>query len=157
MRLSDSHGPRQETLTLPAVSVALVRGDSVLLVRRRFAPARGLYAFPGGRVEAGESLEEAARRELFEETGLQAGPLTPVEEILIESERDGLAIEFRLQVFTAPHVGGEPVANDDAEEAAFFRLSEVQRLPLAGSVGEIAEQLLGGKQAKRHAPARIDP
>jgi len=154
--LTDPQGPRQEIVTLPAVSVALVRDERVLLVRRRFAPARGLYAFPGGRVEAGESLETAARRELYEETGLHAGPLTPVEEILIESEKGGLAVQFRLQVFTGHHVGGEPVANDDAEEAAFFGLPEVLRLPLAGSVGEIAERLLGRTQADRHVPARFE-
>ncbi len=131
------------TVTLPAVSVALVRGERILLVKRRFAPSRGLFAFPGGRVEAGESLEAAARRELGEETGLEAGPLTPIDAVLIESEKGGSAVRFMLQVFSGHHVAGEPVASDDAEEAAFFTLPEVRRLPLAGSVGEIAARLLG--------------
>lgn len=157
MRLSEPQEQDEGLVTLPAVSVALVREARVLLVRRRFAPARGLYAFPGGRVEAGESLEAAARRELFEETGLRAGPLTPVEEILIESEKGGLAVQFLLQVFSGSHIGGEPMASDDAEEAAFFSLPEVLRMPLAGSVGRIAEQLLGRARDDRHASARIDP
>jgi ADP-ribose pyrophosphatase YjhB (NUDIX family) len=135
--------PDDEPVTVPAVSVALVRRDRVLLVRRRFAPARGLYAFPGGRVEAGETLEQAARRELFEETGLQAGPLAPVEQILIDSEKGGVAVRFLLQVFSAPHVGGEPVSGDDAEDARFLTLAELNQLPLSGSVGEIAAALLG--------------
>ena len=141
--MSEAQGQDEAVVTLPAVSVALVREDRVLLVKRRFAPSRGLYAFPGGRVEPGESLEAAARRELYEETGLRAGPLTPVEEILIESEKGGLAVQFLLQVFSGRHVGGEPAANDDAEEAAFFSLAEVLRLPLVGSVGDIAGRLLG--------------
>lgn len=125
-----------------AVSVALVRKDRVLLVKRGLAPSRGLYAFPGGRVEPGETLEQAARRELFEETGLQAGPLTPVTEILIAPGDGDPPIHFLLQVFSGPHVGGEPVNASDAEEAAFFTLEEIERLPLVGSVGEIAEELL---------------
>ncbi|MCA9448942.1 MAG: NUDIX hydrolase [Candidatus Omnitrophica bacterium] len=59
-----------------AVSVALTQGDRFLLVKRGRAPSLGEYAFPGGRVEAGETLEEAARRELLEETGYQARTLT---------------------------------------------------------------------------------
>ena len=67
-----------EKPTLPAVSVAMRRHDRMLLVKRGRAPSRGLYAFPGGRVEAGETLEAAARRELLEETGLEAGELSPL-------------------------------------------------------------------------------
>jgi ADP-ribose pyrophosphatase YjhB (NUDIX family) len=127
---------------IPAVSVALKRSDRVLLVKRRFAPSRGLYAFPGGRVEPGETLEDAARRELFEETGLQAGPLTQIAELLVGAATGEAPVRFLLHVFSAPHVGGEPVSASDAEEAAFFSLNELRSLPLTGSVGEIAEELL---------------
>jgi 8-oxo-dGTP diphosphatase len=131
-----------EAAPIPAVSVALVRGDRVLLVKRGLAPSRGLYAFPGGRVEAGETLEQAARRELFEETGLQAGPLTPVADLVVGGARGDAPVLYRLQVFSAPHVGGEPVSADDAEEAAFFTLEELRALPLTGSIEEIAKRLL---------------
>ena len=127
---------------IPAVSVALVRGERVLLVKRGMAPSRGLYAFPGGRVEPGETLEQAARRELFEETGLQAGPLSPVVELLIGGAKGDAPVSFRLQVFSGAHVGGEPVSASDAEEAAFFTLDELRALPLTDMIEEIAEQLL---------------
>ncbi|WP_298900115.1 NUDIX domain-containing protein, partial [uncultured Mesorhizobium sp.] len=63
---------------IPAVSVAVVRGDMVLLVKRARQPSRGLYAYPGGKVEAGETLEQAARRELLEETRLLATDYRPL-------------------------------------------------------------------------------
>jgi ADP-ribose pyrophosphatase YjhB (NUDIX family) len=131
-----------ESTPIPAVSVAMTRGDRVLLVKRRFAPSRGLYAFPGGRAEPGETLEEAARRELFEETGLQVGPLTRIAELLIGGAGNDAPVSYLLHVFAGPHIGGEPVGASDAEEAAFYTLTELRSLPLTGTVGEIAEELL---------------
>src|SRR5687768_10103190 len=103
---------------IPAVSVALRRGDTLLLVRRGQAPSRGYYAFPGGRVEPGETLEAAARRELAEETGLTAGEISPL--VLVHVEGD--AVDYNLQVFAGTYCGGEPLAASDADEAAFFTL-----------------------------------
>ena len=63
---------------LPAVSVAIFHDGAFLLVKRGREPSKGLYAFPGGRVDAGESDEEAVRRELAEETGLTVATLQPL-------------------------------------------------------------------------------
>lgn len=133
-----------ERREIPAVSVAVVRGDAVLLVRRARAPSRGLFAFPGGKVEPGEALEEAARRELLEETGVRAERFRPLRELFIEGAAEGHAHDYRLTVFGADHVEGEPVASDDAETAAFYTLAEMEGMPLTGSVFTIASELLGG-------------
>ena len=128
--------------TIPAVSVALMRGDRILLVKRGQQPSRGYYAFPGGRVEPGETDEEAALRELFEETGLMAAEIKPLGTYLIDAERDGLEITYRLQVFAGRDCGGEPRADSDAEEAAFFTLAELDALPVTDSVAEVCRELL---------------
>lgn len=127
---------------IPAVSVALVRGDRILLVKRGRPPSQGLYAFPGGRVEPGETHEEAARRELLEETGLEVGPLAPEAEIPIARGAEADASAFLLRVFSGRYLSGEPVPADDAAEAAFHTLDEIRLLPLVGSIIEIAEKLL---------------
>ncbi len=134
--------PRNDPDLVPAVSVALVHGDRVLLVRRGRAPSRGLYAFPGGRVEAGETAEAAARRELAEETSLAAGPLSLYREYRIEREEPA-ATGFRLMVFSGRFAGGSAVAGDDADEAGWFSLAEMENLPVIPSVREVAEELLG--------------
>ena len=116
---------------LPAVSVALQNGD-------RRAPSLGYYAVPGGRVEDGETLEEAARRELAEETGLSVDGLSP----LVRVPVDGDDVDYDLQVFFGRYAGGEPVAADDAAEASFFTLAEMEALPVLDSVMEVGRGLL---------------
>ena len=124
---------------ISAVSVALVRGDRLLLVRRGQAPSLGLYAFPGGRVEPSEALEAAARRELGEETGLEVGDLSPLVKVFIEGE----AADYDLQVFAGQYASGEPLAASDADEAAFFTLAEMDRIQVTDSVLTVARQILG--------------
>jgi 8-oxo-dGTP diphosphatase len=124
---------------LPAVSVALQHGDRLLLVRRGRAPSLGSYAFPGGRVEAGEELEAAARRELAEETGLAVGNLSPLVRVPVEGDE----VDYDLQVFFGRYAGGEPMAADDAADAAFFTLAEMEALPVLDSVMQVGRNLLG--------------
>jgi len=122
----------------PAVSVALRRNDTLLLVLRARAPSQGFYAFPGGHVEPGEALEAAARRELLEETGLQAGTMTPL--VLLDVE--GEIADYRLQVFAGSYAGGEPQAASDAEAAAFFTLREMEAMRVLESVLDVGRALL---------------
>ncbi|MFU0503400.1 NUDIX hydrolase [Pseudaminobacter sp. NGMCC 1.201702] len=125
------------------MSVALRRGGRLLLVKRGQAPSLGFYAFPGGRVEPGETDEAAAARELCEETGLEVGDLSPLREVMIDAVRDGEALTYRLLVFAGKDCGGEPQAASDAAEAGFFTLAEIEMLSVTDSVAELARELLG--------------
>ena len=130
-----------------AVSAAIYHDGRFLLVRRGHAPARGLYAFPGGRVEAGETLEEAVRRELLEETGAQLSDVTHLIDLELASEQETGRIAFILSVHTASFAGGDIVAGDDADEAAWFTIEEMAGMKLAGSVFEIATGIVERDQA----------
>ena len=92
-------------------------------------------------MEPGETAEAAARRELFEETGLRAAEMAPLLSIRIEGEE----ADYDLQVFSTRHAGGEPTPGDDADEAGFFTLAEMQGMKLAQSVLAAAGELLSGE------------
>lgn len=121
-----------------AVSVVAVRGGRFLLVRRGRPPAHGLFAFPGGRVETGESDEEAVRRELMEETGLSAGEVVQVREMSLDG--DG-GKRYRLKVFRTPDVRGRLLAGDDADHAGWYTIQEVRALPVTASTLALAEEI----------------
>lgn len=125
-----------------AVSVALQAGGRFLLVKRGRAPSLGAYAFPGGRVEDGETLEDAARRELLEETGLTAGALSLHCVMDLASETAGMI--YRLHVHRASAFSGEALAGDDAAALGWFRVDEMPALPATVSTLEVARQIAAG-------------
>ena len=129
---------------IPAASVAVLNDDRFLLVRRGREPAKGLYAFPGGRLEDGEHAEQAARRELFEETGITAGPLRFVRDLDVGAagtRKDGGG--FRLSVFCGRYEHGVPRAGDDADHAGWYGIEEMRDLPMTETTLQIALELAG--------------
>ncbi|WP_458096853.1 NUDIX hydrolase [Roseomonas sp. WA12] len=108
------------------------RGDDVLLVRRTRPPRLGEWTVPGGAQDLGESTEEAARRELLEETGVEVGPLTLVACVDIVQHDASGAIRFHYTIvdYAGRWNTGEPIPGDDASEARFFSIEELEGLEL---------------------------
>ena len=111
---------------VPCVGVICLRGDAVLLIRRGTPPRQGEWSLPGGRIEPGERVVDAALRELREETGVAAritGLVDVVDGLFPEAGRHYVLIDY-----AAEWVSGEPVAGDDALEARFVALAQVGTL-----------------------------
>jgi len=126
------------------VSTVVQRADAVLLVKRAKSPFRGVWAFPGGRVEFGESLKAAARREVLEETGLEVDIEEQIDraEILQGHETAGVAAHhYVLIVFAARYIGGQPNAGDDAREARWFRAEELRSVETTPDTARILARL----------------
>jgi ADP-ribose pyrophosphatase YjhB (NUDIX family) len=132
------------TVPAPASSAIVTREDRYLLVRRRNPPAADLYAFPGGRAEAGETPEAAAIRECAEETGiLIADPELFATYDLVTRAPDGsVSHHFFLSVFRAREVGqNEALAADDALDCGWYSAAEIRNLPVPESVQECIDRL----------------
>ncbi|SNT72848.1 NUDIX hydrolase [Paracoccus seriniphilus] len=141
---------------LAALAVTL-RGEDVLLARRRNPPDAGLWGFPGGHVETGETALAAASRELLEETGVTATPRHYLDNVdLILRDPDGqLQFHFLLAAVLCDYVSGEPVAADDALDAAWMPISHVLAgaVPLSSHVEDILRQAVSRRQDVRHVRA----
>lgn len=114
------------------VGIVLVDGDQVLLVRRGKPPKEGAWSIPGGAQEVGETLEEAVRRELLEETGLTAGTLhfLATVDLIERDDAGGILHHYTLIDYAASVDGGTATAGDDATALAWFGPQEIAELPL---------------------------
>lgn len=126
---------------VPRLAVGVFVFDAagrVLLIERGRAPAKGLWSVPGGKVEWGEAVEDACRREVLEETGVEiaVGPL------VTWIERMDDAHHYVILDFVATPVrrDAEPTAGDDASHARWLTQQELQRLPLTAGLLPVLAQ-----------------
>jgi ADP-ribose pyrophosphatase YjhB (NUDIX family) len=116
------------------IGAVIVDGDRVLLVKRRNPPMQGRWSLPGGRVELGETLHDAAVREVAEETGLdvRVGPLIDVVDRIHRDAAGAVEYHYVLADYVCwPVDDRDPVAATDAEEVLWATLDELAALGIA--------------------------
>lgn len=135
----------------PAAAVSVVirdeRTGAFLLARRAHPPAKDLWAFPGGRVDWGETIRQAAARELAEETTLTVDPdslaVAEVVDLIGDENHEGAPEHhFVLTVLTGTATG-TPVAGDDAAELRFVTIEDMDGLAMTQTTLATARRLAG--------------
>ena len=128
-----------------AVGAIVFKDKQVLLVRRGKPPARDLWAIPGGSVEIGDTLQRAAEREIFEETGITIQALEPVFTFdYIEWDEFGCArFHYVIVDLTADYVRGEPRAGDDAADARWVSSQEMATLKISSKTRQLLKERFG--------------
>lgn len=124
---------------LVGVGAVIVRDHRVLLIRRGQAPLLGEWSLPGGVLECGETLREAAVREAREETGLvvETVDMLGVYERIIPSDDGRVRYHYVLIDFLCRPVGGELKAGSDAAEVGWFTREELPALKLAYDANDV--------------------
>lgn len=124
---------------LVGVGAVIVRDHRVLLIRRGQAPLLGEWSLPGGVLECGETLREAAVREAREETGLvvETVDMLGVYERIILSDDGRVRYHYVLIDFLCRPVGGELKAGSDAAEVGWFKREELPALKLAYDANDV--------------------
>lgn len=124
-------------IVLAASAVITDASGRVVLVQRGKEPQKGRWSVPGGSVEVGESLEEAAAREALEETGLVVRVGCELWSLTAPTA-DGRM--FEIHDFAATVAGGELVAGDDADDVRWFNADELDGVPLTVGLAEYLRQ-----------------
>lgn len=117
---------------LVGVGAVIINQGRVALVKRGHAPLLGEWSIPGGLLETGETLRQCAEREALEETGLgvRATELLGVFERLVPDNEKRMRYHYVLIDFLCEVVSGEMRADGDADDARWFSVDEVGKLPL---------------------------
>lgn len=129
-------------LPLVGVGAIIIQDDRVVLVKRAHPPIQGQWSIPGGVLEVGELVREAAIREAREETGLSVEPadLLGVYDRILRNQEQRVQYHYVLVDFLCRPVGGELQAASDAAEVRWFTREELPALKLAEDTQEVIEK-----------------
>jgi ADP-ribose pyrophosphatase YjhB (NUDIX family) len=127
------------------VGAVIVRDGRALVVRRGHEPRKGEWSLPGGSLELGESLEDAVRREMKEETGLdvEVGAILEVFD-RIHRDADGrIRYHFVIVDYVCTAAAGDAVAGSDAEAVAWITADDIEAYGINVHAARVIRRGLG--------------
>jgi ADP-ribose pyrophosphatase YjhB (NUDIX family) len=124
------------------VGALIFQRDRILLVERAGAPLKGYWSLPGGLLETGERLDDAVRREVREETGLDVRPMGVFEifERIMRDKEGKPEYHYVLVDYVCKVVGGELRADDDASRADWVRRKDLASLKITEGTLPVIER-----------------
>jgi len=142
--MTENTGREYPQRPLIGVGAIIVGAKGVVLIKRGKPPRLGSWSLPGGAQKVGETVAEAARREIREETGLEAEVkgLVDVVDSISPAEDDGrIRYHYTLvDVWAVASGGDEPVAGGDAADARWVGIDELDGLNLWSETRRVIER-----------------
>ena len=129
------------------VGVLLVRGNALLLVKRKYNPDAGYWSIPGGHLDLGEKVQVAAEREAYEETGfkVKVTKLAGIIDKIMYDDKGKIEYHYVLLNYFVEQIDGRtddpPNAQDDALDAKFVPFTQLKDYKLTESLIELLKQL----------------
>ena len=127
---------------LLGIGALIFEGGCILMAQRGKAPLMGQWSLPGGLVETGESLENAVRREVLEETGLEVKPLGVLEifERIMRNAEGTAEYHYVLLDYICRFTGGTLRAGDDASGVQWFERRALKNLHITEGTLTVIEK-----------------
>ena len=117
-----------KNIPVVGVGAVIIHNDRVLLVKRGQPPFHGMWCIPGGKINYGETLQQAAEREILEETGVVIRAGEPVYTFdVIDTGNIEQPCHYVVVDLAAEYVSGEPTARDDATDVAWFGKQDIDK------------------------------
>ena len=130
---------------IAGVGVVVSRNEEVLLVKRKKAPYKGQWSIPGGKQRLGETVTQAVRRELMEETGVEVNELTLIDviDIIVPDEEGKILYHYIVADYRAHWLSGECSPGGDAQDVQWFNLNKLGSIPLLDKTRKIILKAVG--------------
>jgi ADP-ribose pyrophosphatase YjhB (NUDIX family) len=127
---------------LLGVGALIFHRDRILMVERGGEPLKGWWSIPGGLVETGELLEDAIRREVREETGLEIRPasMLPIFERIMRDSRGAVEYHYVLVDYVCRVRGGALRAGDDVSRAEWVRRPDLKKMQITEGTLAVIEK-----------------
>jgi 8-oxo-dGTP diphosphatase len=138
---------------IAGVGVVVVKGDKILLVKRGKEPSQGRWGLPGGAIELGETVAQAAEREVDEECGIEIEIRDVIEVIdrVIPDDDGQIRYHYILIDLLAKYRRGDPIASSDAAEVRWVLEKELDQLELSQATSRVIRK---GLQMAAREPQR---
>ncbi len=126
-----------------AAGAIVIRNGKILLVKRGHPPAEDFWAIPGGAVKLGESLEEAAEREVLEETGIIIKAKKPIYpfDVIIRDEKGNIKYHYVIIDFSGEYIKGELFPADDVTDAGWYSPEELEGIRVTRTTLQLLKEI----------------
>jgi mutator protein MutT len=137
---------------LPGVAAIIIHEEKVLLVERGKEPSKGKWGLPGGLVEVGETIEEAIKREVLEETGISIKPIKLLEVLDSIKKNEDKKVQYHYIIFEflCKYNSGEIKASSDAPNAAWIPLDSLDSVNIMSSTKSFIERILQNEHLDKY-------
>ena len=127
------------------MGAVVFKEDKVLLVLRGKPPAENQWSIPGGCVELGETLQEAAEREIAEEAGIIIQAKKPIYtfDVIERDENGDIRFHYVIVDLAADYVSGELKAGDDAVDVSWVSLKDLNERNVSDTARKLLAQCYG--------------